>query len=158
TAVALAVAAVPAGAHERFAPCLGTQDLECTQVVVPLDRTGTVPGTISLRVARLPASGNQRGIAFLLAGGPGQAAAPFLAPRAAYFRGLLPGYAIVAVDARGTGASGLLRCPGYENGTVSSDWGKLITECSDEIGPDRRFFSTRDQAEDLDSVRQALGL
>jgi pimeloyl-ACP methyl ester carboxylesterase len=158
TAAALAVAAVPAGASQRFAPCLGTQDLECIQVAVPIDRSGVVPGTISLRVARLPALGAQRGVVFLLAGGPGQAAAPFLAQSAPYFRGLLPGYTIVAVDPRGTGESGLLRCPAYENGTATSDWGKLITQCSDEIGPDRQFFSTRDQAGDLDSVRAALGL
>jgi pimeloyl-ACP methyl ester carboxylesterase len=70
-------------------------------------------------------------------------------------RGLLPGYAIVAVDPRGTGESGLLRCPDYENGTATSDWGKLITQCSDELGPARQFFSTRDRADDLDATSTA---
>jgi pimeloyl-ACP methyl ester carboxylesterase len=158
TAAALSVAVVPAHAVERFTPCLGTPGLECTQVSVPLDRTGQVPGTISLRVARLSADPPARGVVFLLSGGPGQAAAPYLAGSADYFRSLLPGYTIVAVDTRGTGASGLLRCPEYENGTATSDWGKLIPECADEIGPQRQFYSTRDSADDLDAVREALGL
>jgi pimeloyl-ACP methyl ester carboxylesterase len=154
----VAIAAVPAGAGGRFAPCLDTPDLECTDVTVPLDRSGAVPGTVSLRVARLPAASGQRGVVFLVAGGPGQAAVPYLAGSAAYFRSLLPGYTILAVDARGTGGSGLLRCPEYELGRATSDWGKLIPECADEIGPKRQFFSTRDHADDVDAVRQALGL
>ena len=40
TAVALGVAAVPAGASERFSPSLGTPDLECMQVSVYVDDKG----------------------------------------------------------------------------------------------------------------------
>src|SRR5690242_19278477 len=35
----------------------GSSGLVCTQVVVPLDRTGAVPGTVSLHVEELPADG-----------------------------------------------------------------------------------------------------
>ena len=49
--------------------------LVCSQVVVPLDRTGAVPGTIALHVEELPTDGVVRGTIFLIAGGPGQGSA-----------------------------------------------------------------------------------
>jgi pimeloyl-ACP methyl ester carboxylesterase len=155
---ATAVVASPARAGPSFAPCASAPDLECTQVLVPLDRSGAVGGTISLHVARLPATSSPRGIAFYLAGGPGVAGTTELAGQAGYFRSLLPGYTIVAVDARGTGASGVLRCPDLESATGAADWATLIGNCGTQIGPRRSFYSTRDHAEDIDDVRKALGL
>ena len=49
--------------------------VQCSTVVVPLDRTGQVPGTISLHVEVVPAQGTPRGAIFLIAGGPGQGSA-----------------------------------------------------------------------------------
>ena len=54
------------------APCGDTPGLLCSTVVVPLDRTGVVPGTVSLHIEVLPAQGTPRGAIFLIAGGPGQ--------------------------------------------------------------------------------------
>ena len=63
----------------------------------------------------LRAQGSERGVMFLLAGGPGQGSAGLfeLGNRdvADYYRSIFPGYTFVAFDARGTGRSGPLRCP-----------------------------------------------
>ena len=47
----------------------------CSTVTVPLDRSGRVPGTVSLHVEVLRPDGPPRGTVFLLAGGPGQGSA-----------------------------------------------------------------------------------
>src|SRR5207247_3134200 len=103
--------AAPA-ARTLFAPC-GANGLQCATVNVPLDRSGATPGTVSLHVEELPAPGMPRGVLFLIAGGPGQASsgAFTLGANALELRSEYPGYTLTAFDPRGTGRSGLLRCP-----------------------------------------------
>src|SRR5262249_3691057 len=36
--------------------------------------------------------------------------------------------------------------------------GGFVSACADGIGPNREFYSTRDHADDLEAVRQALGV
>jgi pimeloyl-ACP methyl ester carboxylesterase len=155
------LAAGRAAAALKFAPC-GKGAVLCGNVVVPVDRTGATPGTISLYVERLPAGGTPRGTMFLIAGGPGQASASAfdLASAGSFFRDQFPGYALVAFDPRGTGRSGVLRCPELQNDPAASParLQSLVARCAAEIGPNRRFYSTRDHADDIDSVRQALGI
>src|SRR5437588_10818152 len=71
---ALCVAPRSAAASLQFSPC-GKGAVECATVVVPLDRTGATPGSVSLYVERLLPLGTPRGVMFLIAGGPGQASA-----------------------------------------------------------------------------------
>src|SRR5947207_14800422 len=103
--------AAPA-ARTLFAPC-GANGLECSTVNVPLDRSGATPGTVALHVEELPAPGTPRGVLFIIAGGPGQGSAGTfqLGATGADFRSQFPGYTLVAFDNRGTGRSGVLRCP-----------------------------------------------
>src|SRR5919205_1906309 len=113
-------------------------------------------------VARLAAGGTPRGTLLLIAGGPGQASARAfdLASQGAFFRDQFPGYNLVAFDPRGTGRSGLLRCPEFQNDPAASAarMQALVATCANEIGPTRSFYSTRDHADDIDAVRQALGI
>ena len=106
---------VPASAG-RAADCSGV--VQCSTVVVPLDRTGQLPGTISLHVEVVPAQGTPRGAMFLIAGGPGQGSAHVFgldnANAVSEYRFLFPGYTLVAYDDRGTGASGLIDCPAVQ--------------------------------------------
>src|SRR5262245_8519067 len=94
-------------------PCGRTEGLRCLTGTVPLDRSGRVPGTVALHVEVLPAE-RSRGVFFLVAGGPGQGSADVFdlgSPSSADdFRHLLPGWTLVAVDARGTGDSGPPHC------------------------------------------------
>ena len=66
----------------------------CAQVRVPLDASGQVPGEVVLHVEELKAVGRQRGVMFLLAGGPGQAASQFFnfPVYAPVWRAFFPGY------------------------------------------------------------------
>src|SRR5882724_11355363 len=133
----------------------------CTTVVVPLARSGALPGTLSLHVEVVPAGGVPRGVMFLLAGGPGQGSAQVFGlgsdSALSLYRFLFPGYTLVAYDDRGTGTSGLLDCPTLQLANTADSEQSAAAACADAIGPQRDFYSTAEHAEDLDAVRQALG-
>ena len=115
---------VQARAAVPLSSCGTPTGVLCGQVVVPLDRTGTTPGTISLHVEELPAVGTPRGVMFLLAGGPGQGSAKSFdlgsASFAQQFQAIFPDYTLVAFDNRGTGASGLINCPAIQRTSTAS--------------------------------------
>jgi pimeloyl-ACP methyl ester carboxylesterase len=158
---ALGVPNAAAAARTLFAPC-GANGLQCATVNVPLDRSGATPGTVSLHVEELPAPGIPRGVLFLIAGGPGQASAGAftLGANALNLRSEYPGYTLIAFDPRGTGRSGLLRCPELQADPFAAltRVQALVAKCGTEIGASRDFYSTRDHADDIDAVRRALGV
>ncbi len=143
------------------AGCHGTSAVVCSKVIVPIDRAGALPGTIALRVETLPAVGPERGVMFLLAGGPGQGSAhsfELSSPDSVLlYRFLFPGYRLVAFDNRGTGDSGLLRCAPLQANTGFGGEDALGESCAGQIGPARDFYSTHDHAEDIEAVRVAIG-
>jgi pimeloyl-ACP methyl ester carboxylesterase len=147
---------------DAVAPCGKPTGVLCTDVVVPLDRTGLVPGSIALHVEILPASGTPRGTIFLIAGGPGQGSARSYALGDAaavnLYHFLFPGYTLVAYDDRGTGDSGLLDCPTLQKANTADAERAAAAACATQIGPARDFYSTGDHAEDLEAVRQAIGV
>lgn len=162
-ATALALSVFSGAASAAGTPCGSTPGVLCSTVVVPLDRTGTVAGTISLHVEELPpATGPPRGAVFLIAGGPGQGSAHTFSlgtPDDAFvYRFLFPGYTLVAYDDRGTGDSGLLNCPALQVSTSSSGQDLLAGACASSLGPQATFYGTADHVEDLDAVRSSLGL
>jgi len=126
-----------------------------------------MPGSIGLHVEVLASkAGPARGTIFLVAGGPGQGSARAFDLRdptdSAFFASLFPGWTLVAFDDRGTGGSGLLDCPALDDAertdpsadqTVS-----LIAGCADLLGPARDFYATADDVDDMEAVRQALGV
>jgi pimeloyl-ACP methyl ester carboxylesterase len=159
-------AALVAPSHARAAIPLvscGATGVQCGTVVVPLDRSGRAPGTVSLHVEVLPAQ-RSVGAVFLIAGGPGQGSAESfpLGNRAQVedLQNAFPGYMLVAFDNRGTGKSGLIDCPAVQKALdVSAEQERVLTRgCAERIGPSREFYATRDHAEDVESVRTALGL
>ncbi len=147
---------------DRAGACTPGSGILCSVVDVPLDRTGVVPGTIPLQVEVLPAQGTPRGAMFLIAGGPGQGSAhsfDLSSPiEVGLYRLMFPGYTLVAYDDRGTGGSGLLDCPALQAVVSSDSDSRLVADCAALLGPQRDFYSTGDHVEDLDAVRQSLGL
>ena len=141
-------------------PC-GESGVLCTEVVVPLDRSGVTPGSVTLQVQVLPAPEPERGMVFLIAGGPGQGSIGSFGldtpANVDYYRFLFPGYSLVAFDNRGTGQSGLITCPGLQGSYPPEQEPARVAACADVIGPSRVHYATRDHAEDLDAVRVALG-
>ena len=142
-------------------PCGPDSGVVCSQVVVPLDRSGAVPGTVTLHVEVAAAPGVSRGVMFLIAGGPGQGSAHSFdlssAANLELYRFLFPGYTLVAFDDRGTGGSGLLDCPPLQRASTADAERQAVAACATVLGAQRAFYSTADHAEDIDAVRQALG-
>ena len=64
---------------------------------------------------------------------------------------------LVLFDQRGTGRSGVLRCPGLE-GRQIGNVDAAVKACANAIGPRRRFYTTWDSAQDIEAVRRALGI
>ena len=148
-------------APQAQTPCGTDTGVVCTQVVVPLDRSGVVPGTVTLHVEVVPSQGVSRGVMFLIAGGPGQGSAHVYglgtAANVSLYRYLFPGYTLVAYDDRGTGDSGLLDCPSLQRANTADGEQTAAAACGPALGAQRDFYSTADHADDLDAVRQALG-
>ena len=109
-------AGVPAGASAEldFKPCPGAPGPRCATLRVPLDRTRRAPGEVPLRIARLHSPAARPTLVYL-SGGPGGAGIEeMLSVHAARARSSRCATALVGFDQRGTGASGLLRCPALE--------------------------------------------
>ncbi len=142
----------------------GATGVQCGTVVAPLDYSGRVPGSVSLHVEMLMPAIQPVGTMFLIAGGPGQGSAGSfqlaLSAAVQQFQDAFPGYRLVAFDNRGTGKSGLIDCPAIQTGinlTVEQER-DVTRQCAEQIGPNREFYATRDHAEDIETVRKALGL
>jgi pimeloyl-ACP methyl ester carboxylesterase len=154
-ALGLAFAAGPAEAALRFRAC-GSGGFRCARLAVPLDRSGAVPGEVSLLVERHRARRARRAPVVVLAGGPGEsatAAAPayrLLLGRAARSRD------VIVFDQRGTGRSGLLRCRPLER-TGPRGLGTTVADCARRLGARSALYTTRDSVADIEAVRQALG-
>ena len=155
TAIAAAASAPVAGA--AFAACPDDPQFLCDTVPVPLDRSGAVPGTVNLAARIAPArAAPAQGTVLFLAGGPGQAATPALAPLAADFGALLPNYNLVTFDQRGTGRSGPLRCAAFDSPRREPQ-AQAAARCAGQLGAVRNFFRTSDSVDDVEAVRAALG-
>jgi pimeloyl-ACP methyl ester carboxylesterase len=156
-AIAGLACAAPAHAAMRFERC-GDSGFSCARLSVPLDRWGHTGGQVSLLVERMRAEqGPARRATFLLAGGPGQSATDA-------FRGAVLGpfgaaartRDLIVYDQRGTGGSGVLRCPRLERASLL-DAGAAAADCAAELGPRRAFYTTRDSVEDMEAIRRELG-
>ncbi len=116
-ALVLAAAAAllsPAVARAATGSTRCGHELRCRTVTVPLDRSGTVPGTVPIRVAVQRGSGP---VLLVLGGGPGQG----MVAEAARIVDLLhepTGMRIAVVDQRGTGASAI-DCPALQRAALT---------------------------------------
>jgi pimeloyl-ACP methyl ester carboxylesterase len=148
-----------ADAALRFKRC-GPYGFTCARLSVPLDRSGAVPGRVSLLVKRVRArrrGGATRPPLFVLAGGPGQSATDAFGPDALGL--LFPAYRnrdLVIFDQRGSGGSGLLRCRRLEQANLLRA-GAAAGACARHLGARRAFYTSRDSADDIDAIRARLG-
>ena len=154
----VALAAVPASAQVAFSACGTPKGFQCATVPVPLDHSGQTPGSIGLKVARLPQS-RPSGILIALSGGPGQSSVSAASSFQQTLQPALRSYQLVVFDQRGTGDSGVLDCPALQPLPDTVNYTAQDTaECGDVVGPDRRFYRTIDSADDIETLRQALGV
>ncbi len=127
--------------------------MTCATVRVPLDRSNGTPGQVKLIVERRPATARPRnGAVFAFAGGPGQAATPFVDFFARVLAPALRTRDLVVFDQRGTGFSGFLRCRGDQEVKT------LGVECARGLGAGLHHYGTAETVEDVEAVRQAVGI
>jgi pimeloyl-ACP methyl ester carboxylesterase len=133
----------------------------CSTLVVPLDHSGTTPGSLHLQVAAGENATAPRGVLLFLTGGPGQPGVDRVSRIAELLAPVLDDYRLVMLDQRGTGAEAL-SCPALQEAAGASDVltapTSAVEDCADRIGPTRRFYSTADTVEDLELLRRALGV
>ena len=161
----------PAAAALPFAPCdpkiasldigTGKTSALCATVAVPLDRSGVVPGTINLRVFFGTGSAPPpRRTLLFLSGGPGQPGgfAPLLGEYLLNPLGV--GLDVVGLDQRGTGLSALA-CPELQRQAIDDILTTVpgsVEACGLALGAAAGQYSTSASVEDIEAVRQGLGI
>jgi pimeloyl-ACP methyl ester carboxylesterase len=161
TITALLLAAVvtaPARALD-FTPCTeqGHEAFDCATLPVPIDRDGTVPGTIDLHVERLRGQPPDLPVLVALAGGPGQSATSVRWDRV--LTTVRDAVQLVVFDQRGTGLSGALESLASKcKKLAKSDKPPVKRRCDRQLGPAGAFYRTIDSVLDVDAVRAALGV
>jgi pimeloyl-ACP methyl ester carboxylesterase len=158
TAAICLVLAAPADATLRFKRC-GPLGFSCARLSVPLDRSGGVAGRVSLFIKRIRALERpRRGAVFVLAGGPGQSnTAAFTGDVVSVLSPAFRHRDLIVYDQRGTGRSGLLRCPALEQ-TNLLDAGTAAGVCARRLGTRRAFYTSRDSVDDIEAIRRDLGI
>ncbi len=152
------------------------EGLECGTLTVPLDHADPTKGTVDLFVQRRPARDQDRRIGTLVVnpGGPGVAGTVLVEQASFYFTDeLRDRFDIVGFDPRGTGRSSPVDCvddldpflistdptpdaPGELEQLAAVD-AVLVAGCSARSGPLLPYLSTQANAQDMDSLRRALG-
>jgi pimeloyl-ACP methyl ester carboxylesterase len=157
-AFVVALAAAPAAAQVDWSSCGTPKGFQCATVPVPLDHSGLTPGSIGLKVARLPQT-RPSGILIALSGGPGQASVSAAASFQTTLEPALRSYQLVVFDQRGTGESDVLNCPDLQPLPEAVNYTASDTAaCGDVVGPTRQFYRTIDSVDDIETLRQALGV
>ena len=152
-----ALSALPNAANAAldWGSCVDFDGVSCATLSVPLDRTGVDPGTINLRIGRV---GKTSGKTLMyLSGGPGGAGFSEMLSVLPSFPDLVDNYRLIGYDQRGTGRSGLLRCPKLEKDPQLRDTA-AAAECAEQIGIARRHYTTPDSVQDMEAIRAELGV
>ena len=140
--------ALAASAVALAGPDAASADFHLT---VPLDRTGAVPGTLTLTVDRDSKPRASEPVTLVLPESPGDS------PEDPYdWETLMPRQQVVTFDSRGTGKRAL-RCRDLE-AADPVDASREAEACATLLGDRRRFFRASDTVEDIEAVRAWIGV
>jgi pimeloyl-ACP methyl ester carboxylesterase len=154
----LGVTAPRAAAAITWGTCGDDVDFACAHLSVPLDRSGAIPGTISLALRRKPALiGPANDAVIALAGGPGQSAIGLAEDFAQSIAPALLTRDLVVFDQRGTGFSGALRCAALAHVHSLNPSASRVAACAAQIGPTHGLYTTADSVADIEAIRVAGG-
>lgn len=129
----------------------------CGRIDRPLDPSGAIPGSLSIRFEFYPhtARGNSAGTLVATEGGPGYAATESRAGYLALFKPLRRERDFVLMDNRGTGGSGAIDCPELQ---TAEKWTvELIGACGRSLGARAPLYGTAFAADDLAEILTRLG-
>jgi pimeloyl-ACP methyl ester carboxylesterase len=132
----------------------------CTTADVPLDFSQASGPSLTLSIAWLQPTekaGASKDPVLVLAGGPGQSSREQAAYVGRVLKDLRRHHHLLFVDQRGTGASSPLRCEPTEAKTPEAV-AAALTHCRAGFTIDTRHFTTRQSVEELEWVRQKLGV
>ncbi|MFC9296429.1 alpha/beta hydrolase [Streptomyces sp. NPDC057011] len=142
--------------------------MRCGTLPVPLDHAAPAKGTVTLALARIPATDPHRRLGSLLLnfGGPGAPGIAGLAADPTLFADLGERYDLVAFDPRGVGHSDPISCAGPSEGGAGQGDGAAaqlaalraaVKRCERASGPVLPYVGTVNVSRDMDLLRQALG-
>jgi pimeloyl-ACP methyl ester carboxylesterase len=152
-----AVASAAAQAQIVWKPCGNSNEVACGHLTVPLDPSGVTPGTITLAMRRHRSPvGESKDAVIALAGGPGQAAIPFMSQFVQLLGPIVSTRDLIVFDQRGTGLSHPLSCPAFEH-LIGGGSPGAVAICAGQIGPTRGLYTTADTVADIEAIRQAGG-
>jgi pimeloyl-ACP methyl ester carboxylesterase len=140
-------------------PSACIEGFTCTTLRVPLGVDGQ---TLELAVASADNVDAPRGVLLMLTGGPGQPGVPLLPRvRSNLHPDVLREYRLVMFDQRGTGPSGI-NCPSLQAAVGGSDFltapAGTVEDCAQRIGSGLGYYGTPDTVEDIERLRQHLGV
>ncbi|PJN21907.1 alpha/beta hydrolase [Kitasatospora sp. CB02891] len=151
---------------------------QCAELTVPIDYAQPAGPTLRLAVSRIPAArpDQRRGALVLIPGGPGGSGLNGPSNAAKRLpRSVLDRYDLIGFDPRGVGRSSPVSCgldyadlapgkllpwpaPDGQGGDANLTTGQRVADrCAENGGPVLRSVTTRNEARDLDRIRQALG-
>jgi pimeloyl-ACP methyl ester carboxylesterase len=133
--------------------------LRCGTIVVPFERADPSLGTIPITYAVREPGNRTRpalGTIFAVEGGPGYGSISSSRYYIHLLGPLLERRRLVLVDMRGTGHSRAIDCPALQSGRGTDLHG--IAQCARILGPTYGSYRTSAAADDLDAVRERLGL
>jgi pimeloyl-ACP methyl ester carboxylesterase len=161
-AVAAAIIAIlptaAAQAAGRIYPCTDATGFTCHRIDVPLDRTGTVAGKLSLRFAVDDGPRESRAL-LALTGGPGQPGVAFGPSFQNELGSVLRHRRLIVLDQRGTGGSNALNCPEVQGmDGLQATFPGDVGGCAERLGPSRDSYGSIETAYDIEAVRRALGV
>jgi pimeloyl-ACP methyl ester carboxylesterase len=131
----------------------------CGSIRVQFERADPSYGTTRIVFAvrrRDDRSRPSLGTIFAQEGGPGYGSTGTANAYTKLFGGLLRRHDLVLVDMRGTGLSDRIDCPNIQHG-VGPEW-ITLSGCAAQLGERYISYRTSAAADDLDAVRDALGL
>jgi pimeloyl-ACP methyl ester carboxylesterase len=130
----------------------------CGELELPLERADRGLGTTTVAFAVRPPSdrpASEGAPIFAVEGGPGYGSTGTSKAYVSLFGDLLDRHALVLVDQRGTGLSDPIDCPRLQTNDAP-EWIEMA-DCARRLGLRFDSYRTAAAADDLDSVREALG-
>jgi pimeloyl-ACP methyl ester carboxylesterase len=158
SAVVLLLGAVPAQAAVDLSPCDDPPDTLCGSIDVPLDRAHPGAGTIPIFFALVKhsAPGPAAGTILASHGGPGVSTTGEAGFFRFLFEPLLDRRDLLLIDLRGTGRSGAIECDGLQH--AIGDVVTALRACGKQLGAASSLYGSGDRADDIEAVRNALGI